>query len=380
MDNQVGSFGSPLSFAANYTEYGDAMRVWIGIAFVGAVLVPDACLAQSAIADSPVALSAEKAPSSLAEASALAAKGKLDQAMTELDVLAKAQPEEAGVERLRGMILYQKDQLTGAGTAFSRAVSQDPTDREAVEMLGVTLFRMNRPADAIPLLEQADAIPVKGANVEPRYVLGLCYIDAKRYDDARQAFAAQFGFAPESAEAYLVSARMFLRREFPDQAETFARKALELNPALPGAHQLLGEIALAKADLQAAVKELEAEEKLNPLDGAMYDRLGDALVRNGQFEEARNALNKAVLLEPNATGPYILLGEALIKLGEPVQALHYLNHAAGMDPGNYVIHNMLGQAYRAIGQTAEATREYKLAVEIQHRNDPKPESQPAGAH
>jgi Flp pilus assembly protein TadD len=128
------------------------------------------------------------------------------------------------------------------------------------------------------------------------------------------------------------------------------------------------------------VKELEAEEKLNPLDGAMYDRLGDALVRNGQFEEARNALNKAVLLEPNATGPYILLGEALIKLGEPVQALHYLNHAAGMDPGNYVIHNMLGQAYRAIGQTGEATREYKLAVKIQHRNDPKPESQPAGAH
>jgi Flp pilus assembly protein TadD len=78
------------------------------------------------------------------------------------------------------------------------------------------------------------------------------------------------------------------------------------------------------------------------------------------------------LLEPNATGPYILLGEALIKLGEPIQALHYLNRAATMDPGNYVTHTILGQAYRALGRTADANREYKLAVEIQHRNDPKP--------
>jgi Tfp pilus assembly protein PilF len=37
-----------------------------------------------------------------------------------------------------------------------------------------------------------------------------------------------------------------------------------------------------------------------------------------------------------------------------------------------VSHNILGQAYRALGQMAEANREYKMAVEIQHRNDPKP--------
>jgi len=356
------------------------MNYRLGITLLGVALKSALCLAQSGATASPPVLPQEKPTRSLAAASALSAKGKLDQSMDELNVLAKTQPEEPGVERLRGMILYQKDKLTDAGTALARAISQDPTDRQAIEMLGVTLFRMNRPGEAIPLLEQADAIPVPGANVEPRYVLGLCYIDDKRYDDARQAFAAQFGFAPQSAEAYLVTARMLLRREFVDQAESFARKALEFNPALPGAHQLLGEIALAKADLPAAVKELETEQKLNPLDGPMYDRLGDAYVRNGQFEEARNALNKAVLLEPNATGPYILLGEALIKLGEPVSALHYLNRALAMDPGNYVTHNMLGQAYRATGQTSEANREYKLAVEIQHRNDPKPETQPSGAH
>jgi Flp pilus assembly protein TadD len=316
------------------------------------------------------ALDTAPAPS-FVDAKVLAAKGRLDQALTELNALAKVEPEEAGVESLRGVILYQKEQLPQAEAAFARAVAQDAQDRESMEMDGITLYRLGKPQEAIPLLEKADATAA-GANADPHYVLGLCYTDAKRYDDARRAFALQFGFAPDSAEAYLVTARLFLRREFVDQAELFARKALEINSVIPAAHQLLGEIALAKANVPLAVTELEAEQKLNPLDGSIYDRLGDAYVRIGKFEEARQALNKAVLLEPNATGPYILLGEALIELGQPMQAVHYLDHAATMDPGNYITHNFLGQAYRALGREADSVREFKRAVELQHGSDPKP--------
>jgi len=343
------------------------MFLWMLLTPSVAVLAPSATAGQAAVVKD-----AEPAAASLDDAKALTAKGRLNQALTELNALAKVEPEAAGVERLRGVILYQKEQLPEAEAAFAQAVAQDAEDRESMEMQGITLYRLGRPEEAIPLLEKADAAKVTDANVEPRYVVGLCYTDAKRYDDARHAFAAQFGFAQDSAEAYLVTARLFLRREFADEAAIFAQKAVELNPRLPQAHQLLGEIALAKADLPLAVKELEAEEKLNPLDGSVYDRLGDAYVRNGEFEQARQALNKAVLLEPNATGPYILLGQALIKLGEPIQALQYLQHAVSMDPGNYVTHNVMGQAYRALGQMEGANREYKLAVEIQHRNDPKP--------
>lgn len=316
----------------------------------------------------------------LADAKDLASKGQLEKAMEVLQALAKVEPEEAGVERLLGMVLYQKEMLPAAEAAFAKAITQDSSDRASQQMRGITLYRLGRPGEAIPLLEGTQTASITGANVEPQYVLGLCYSDARRYDDARRAFAKQFGFGADTAEAYLITARMLLRREFADQAAVFASKAVELNPTLPLAHQLLGEIALAKADLPTAVKKLEEERKLNPLNGALYDRLGDAYVRNGQFEEARSALNKAILLEPNTTGPYILLGEALVKLGEPIQALHYLVRAATMDPNNSVTHNMLGQAYRAMGRMADANREYKLSVEIQHRNDPKPGGKPAGGN
>ena len=103
----------------------------------------------------------------------------------------------------------------------------------------------------------------------------------------------------------------------------------------------------------------------------MYDRLGDAYLRNGQYAEAQQVLNRAVLLEPNSTGPYILLGEAFLKLKQPIQALHYLDRAVKMDPANYITHNLLGQAYKATGQMAEANRQFKMVVDIQHAQQPQ---------
>ena len=324
-----------------------------------------AALSQQAASDAP-------APAvTFATAQELAGRGRLDAAMAQLDQLSSQSPEPAGVERLRGMIFYQREQFSQAIDAFTKASDQDAGDHESIEMHGVSLFRLGRIEQAIPFLEKA-RIGVQGANVDPNYVLALCYADVQRYDDARHAFAEQYGFPADSPEAYLLAARLFLRRELRDEAGNEAARALAINPALPLAHELLGEVALAKADTAAAIREFEAERKFNPLNPDLYDRLGDAYLRNGQYVEAQQALNRAVLLEPQATGPYILLGETFLKLKQPIQALHYLDHAEKMDPSNYITHNLLGQAYKATGQLDAANREFKLVVEIQHGGDPKP--------
>ncbi len=304
-----------------------------------------------------------------ATAQELAARGRLDQAMAQLNQLATQTPIPAGVERLRGMIFYQREQFSEAIEAFSMAAAENPSDHQSIEMQGVSLFRLGRSKEALPLLEKARTA-VEGANVDPNYVLALCYVDVQRYDDARRAFASQYGFEPDSAEAHLLTGRLFLRRELRDQAGEEATKALAIQPSLPLAHELLGEVALARGDTAGAIRELEAERKINPLNADIYDRLGDAYLRNGQYTEAQQSLYRAVLLEPQATGPYILLGETLLRLKQPIQALQYLDHAARMDPSNYITHNLLGQAYKATGQMAEANREFKLGVELQHRNDP----------
>jgi tetratricopeptide (TPR) repeat protein len=300
-------------------------------------------------------------------------RGRAADALKQLDALTTQHPAPAGVDRVRGLALYSQDRFVEADTAFANALRVDAHDEEATQMRGLTLFRLGKAADAIPLLEAAHNWTPQ-TKADPNYVLALCYLDTRRYDDARHAFAVQYGFAQDSAPAYLLAARMLLRREYGPVAQQFARKALELDPQIPLAHALLGEIALAGEHLDDAIAEFEKERVRNPLDGGVYDRLGDAYTRAGDYTKAQQALQQALLLEPNSTGPYILLGKVLLKRQDPTGAVMYLERAERMDPTNYMTHNFLGQAYRAIGRTEDASREMQMAQKIQAGSEPKLET------
>ncbi len=312
----------------------------------------------------------QTAKPNLEQAQQLFAQGKLEQSLSEANSLAAQNPEPDGVERLRGLIFYQQNKFIDADAAFAKGLVQNPKDTEAMQLRGVTLFRMGRAAEAIPLLEQAHAT-IPNANIDPNYVLGVSYVQVQRYDDARRAFAAQYGFDPDSAPAYLLAARMCFHQEYLHPAEALAKKALELNANLPLGHLLLGEIALAHGDTSGAIAEFDKEQQLNPLNGEVYDRLGDAYIRNGQYDQAQRALNRAVLLEPNATGPYILLGKVLLSQQNPVMAGMYLERALHMDPGNYITHSLLAQVYRSEGRREDAVREFQTAARLQSANPPK---------
>jgi tetratricopeptide (TPR) repeat protein len=313
-----------------------------------------------------------QSPPSAASAEALIAAGHPDEALEQLNHLIQS-PSAWKVEYLRGMAFYMKGEMLKASAAFAKAVEQDPANLDAAEMQGVSLFRAGRPAEATPLLERAHR-SVPAANIDPNYVLGLCYIQTQRYDDARIAFAHQYGFAPKSAQAYLLEARMLLRQDYLPVAEEAGRKALALSPTLPGIHLLLGQIALAQSKISDAIAHFQQERDLDPLDGLPYERLADAYIRGGDFSRAQQALDQAILLEPNVSIPYILLGKVLLKQENPFMAKMYLERALQMDPRNSMAHFLLGRAYRSLGQKNDSTREFDIAAKIQAASAPKLES------
>ena len=297
-------------------------------------------------------------------------RGRADEALRDLDRLKSQSSNLPGVDRLRGVAFYTQNRFAEADSAFASALKLDERDKEATQMRGLTLFRLGRPSEAIPFLEAAHNW-TPATKTDPSYVLALCYIDTRRYDDARRAFASQYGFPPDSAAAYLLAARMFLRREYVPVAKESAVKALALDPKLPMAHVLLGEIALAGEHLDEAIAEFEKERTQNPLEASSYDRLGDAYTRAGDYTRAQQALQQALLLEPNSTGPYILLGKVLLKRQDGVNAAMYLERAAQMDPNNSMTHSLLGQAYRLLGRVEDARRQAELAERLQSANQPK---------
>ena len=231
-----------------------------------------------------------------------------------------------GLQHDFGVAYYRTGKLAEAQQAFAAAIQEDPSDTESVQMEGLTLYRMGQPAKAIPYLERVrEWMP--NADADSNYVLGLCYMNSQRYDDARAAFAKEFEVDPASASAYLLLSSMLMRANLPEFAADQARKALQIDPNLPLAHFMLGEVYLFKSDVEHATQEFEQERRINPGYAPTYDRLGDVYTRTGNLEAAQQSLTKAISLDLSSTGPFIQMGKVLLHRDDPVTALMYLRHA-----------------------------------------------------
>jgi pentatricopeptide repeat protein len=306
--------------------------------------------------------------SALSAARRLLEQGKNDEALAQLQQIANTNPGAKGLAREFGIAYYKSGDYLKAIDSLKKATQEDPADKEAVQLLGLSNYLAGRPRDAIPYLEQVQGWYSR-ANVDAAYILGVCYIQTKNYPQARIAFARMFEVKPDSAAAYLVTARVLLRQEFDPIAEEYAKKAVELDPRLPLAHFFLGELHTYKSRIPEAIEDFQAELALNPGHAATYYKLADAYSRVGKFEEAERLLQRSIWLDSTSTGPYILLGKVLEKKGESDLAVRALQHALTMDPNNAVTHHLLGQAYMDMGRTEDAERERKLAQQLQDSKD-----------
>ena len=304
--------------------------------------------------------SAEADP--FAAARRLSQDGKHDDALAALRELQAKPPAPKGLDHEFGIVYYKKGDYPEAIASFKKALATDPDDREATQMLGLAYYLTGHAPEAIPFLEKVQSWMPR-ANVDASYILGTCYIQAKDYDHARKAFGTMYNVPPDSAAAYLFTARMLLRQEFDPIAEQYALKATALDPKLPLAHFLLGELYLYKSRLPEAIAELQKELALNPANAATYYKLGDAYSRQQNWDEAERLLQRSIWLDATSTGPYILMGKVLLKKGEAELAVRTLRRAETMDPSNAMPHQLLGQAYRELGQTEAAERELRMANE-----------------
>lgn len=315
-------------------------------------------------------LPAATAEDTLARAHAALDRDQPDEAIALLQPLATAQPPVHGIQHELGLAYYRTSKLSQAKAAFAQAIAEDARDQESVQMEGLVLYRMGQPAAAIPYLERVlQWMP--NANADARYVLGLCYLNAQRYDDARASFAAQFGLEPNSAGAYLVLGNMLRHANLPEQAGVQAQKAIDIAPTLPLAHFMLGEVALYKSNIDLAISEFEAERRINPDYAPVYDRLGDAYLRVDKLQEAQQSLTKAIALDTTLTGAFIKMGKVLLRRQDTRTAIMYLKHAEKMDPDDFTTHIMLSQAYHKVGLDDDAKRETALGSKIHANNQLK---------
>jgi tetratricopeptide (TPR) repeat protein len=290
--------------------------------------------------------------------------GKFQEALAVLQQLREKQPDLVGLDHEFGVAFYRSGDYVSAVASLKRALAVNPSDKEAIQLLGLSYYFSGKAADAIPLLEKVQTwYPM--ANVDAAYVLGQCYLQTKDYEKARAAFATMYGVPANSAASHLFLARMLLRNELTEVAEGEARKALAVEPRLPLAHFLLGELHMFQSRVPEAINDFEAEMAINPGDSTTYYKLADAYSRVLRFDDAERLLQRSIWLDSTATGPYVLMGKVLLKKGESQLAARTLQHALSMDPNNFMAHHLLGEAFRALGRDSEARQELEIAQKLQ---------------
>jgi len=306
--------------------------------------------------------------SPFAESRKLMQQGRVDDAIAALQKIAAQDPGTKGLDLELGTAYYKKSDFPKAIQHLKKAAAEDASNEEAVQLLGMSYYAGGHPAEAIPLLEKVQGW-VARANVDSYYILGVCYIQTRNYDQARKAFGKMFDVPGDSAAAYLFTARMLLRQEYDPVAEEYAHKAAALDPRLPLVHFLLGELCMYKSRMPEAISEFQQELAINPAHAPTYYKLADAYSRVQKYDEAQRLLQRSIRLDATSSVPFILMGKVLEKKGEYDLAVLSLKHAVTMEPNNPTIHHLLGQTYRDMGKKDDADAELERAEELRTKED-----------
>lgn len=345
---------------------GEAMKLLKPAAFLLLCL-----LIPSAAAQTERESSAKSQPNPIEQAEFLLSSGKIDAAISVLSTISRTASNESQISHLLGMAYYQKTDYERAVEQLSRAIKGSPEDsrqyRQDVQMLGLSHYLLGHIKEAVPYLEQVKNWAPD--NVEMAYTLGISYIQSHNPDKAREAFARMFSVSPASASAYLINAQMMIRQQFEEFAEKELQKALELDPKLPQANFLLGEMAIYHANLDQGIEFLKKEININPGFSMAHYMLGEAYTRQLKWDAAIGPLQKSIWLNPFFSGPYIALGKVYLKKGELGNAEGMLRRALKMDPNNFSGHHLLAQVLQQANKSEEAKKEFELANQLRTNSE-----------
>ena len=166
--------------------------------------------------------------------------------------------------------------------------------------------------------------------------------------------------SPESAEMHMIMANELGRRGDRAGAIMHYREAIQMKPALPGAHFELAEQLRTSPDpaLNAqAEAEYRAALRINPYDELSLRQLGAILFGKGDFKTSEDEYRKALALQPRDSDAETGLAIVLISLDKETEALALLEASIKDDPTNIAAHFRLSNLYRRAGRAADADRE-----------------------
>jgi tetratricopeptide (TPR) repeat protein len=174
-------------------------------------------------------------------------------ATTEMENLAKTDPQSTDLQKLVAESLSDRKMYKEAAEQYRAAIKTQPDD---------------------PALY---------------FGLGEAYFDQMQFEEAEKAYAHAIELRPADAPAHVMRASALVELGRPEEAITAATRALQLNPQLLQAHVSLGRALALMGRDQEAAHELEQAASTDT-DGMLHYGLFKLYKKLGRSDDAKRAL------------------------------------------------------------------------------------------
>lgn len=295
-------------------------------------------------------------------------RGQYAQAVPALRTALRLHPGLTRIQALLGMSEEQTGELPAAQKNLEAAFAalKEPKIQMQVGLALVHVYRvtdhLEKAAQVISTLQQQDP-------TNPQ----LIYLAYRLYSDlAGQSMLSLSLVAPNSAQMHAVLAHEDALQNKNEAAIAEYRKALAIDPKLPGADFELANLLRNANDVKQqaeAASIFQAALKANPYDEPSLVALGDMALKQGNFQQSKSYYNRALKVNPNDPDANFGLAKTFIGMNQPTQALPVLEKAVQLDPTNASAHFRLATLYRQQGRQQDARKQLEIFQRLRKLKD-----------
>jgi tetratricopeptide (TPR) repeat protein len=311
-------------------------------------------------------------------------------------------PKNATANANLGVIAFSQRDYRTAAQYLRKALATDPALTKSQALLGICQKRLGDPSARALLeksfaklkdkplrlqvgLELADLYEQQGDSGATASVMrSLVDLDPDNVDVLFMAQRVYTGLAydtlnklavlaPGSARMQQVIAERLINGGDLHHAIEHYKKALQIDPHLPGVHFELGEAILQSSTDPAArveaEKEFEAAEAMGDDTAKAECGLGGIALSQSDLDRAFTHYQQAYKLNPNEVEAQLGLAKVLMMQQKTQDAVNYLLAVIQADPLNGEAHYRLASAYRRLHLDDQAQKEMHLFQEIKKTKD-----------
>ncbi len=275
------------------------------------------------------------------------------------DIL-KAQPDHHNSHYLLGLCLYFMGDIKGAISHTEKAVAAEDAEAEWWCNYGIMLNEAKRLDEALEAYDSGIKVEPDFANSywNKSHTLWL----ADRFEEAESAAREGIKRDPNIAEAWLNLGTAIVRLGRREEAVEAWEKALEINPDMAFAWNNLGNVLREMGQLELSEKKCRKALELDPNHAQSMNNLANALLDMEELEEAEEWYRKAIVQEPDYVEAHNNLCIAFIRLHRFEEAVQEARVALSYQPEYVQALMHLSIAYRSVGQVEEAQKAIQKAA------------------